>query len=112
MRNILDEGIASNGNQNVDGPYPVDNATMPYWRSEPHPLDTHRSTGYPPNKCDIAIIGAGLSGVSIAYHLTKGLAKEQCPSITIFEARQLCSGATARNGVRSSTINFALHVDL
>jgi glycine/D-amino acid oxidase-like deaminating enzyme len=46
------------------------------------------------------IIGAGYSGVSLAYHLYKQLshADQPDPAITVLEARQICSGATGRNG--------------
>ncbi|KAK8021646.1 FAD dependent oxidoreductase [Apiospora arundinis] len=80
---------------------PVANPTSSYWRSEPHRLDSHRSTEQLPQACDIAIIGAGFSGVSVAYHLSTqdtGNAEESPPSIVLLEARQVCSGATGRNG--------------
>jgi hypothetical protein len=77
---------------------PVANATKPYWRTEPHPLDSHRTTPELPSECDIAIVGAGMSGVATAYHMSKLWAVKQ-PSILILEARQVCSGATGRNGV-------------
>lgn len=81
--------------------FPVDNATQPYWRTQLHPLDEHRSTETLPSKCDIAIIGAGMSGVATAYHLVKAMGSDRLPSIVLLEARQLCSGATGRNGVYS-----------
>ncbi|KAE8314712.1 FAD dependent oxidoreductase [Aspergillus transmontanensis] len=79
---------------------PVDNPTRPFWRTEPHPLDELRSTEALPDQSDIVIIGAGYSGVSIAYHLLKYLEghDKPHPAITILEARQICSGATGRNG--------------
>ncbi|KAH7464004.1 hypothetical protein FOMA001_g17910 [Fusarium oxysporum f. sp. matthiolae] len=81
-------------------PLPVENATTSFWRSDPHPLDDHRSTPEPPAQVDIAVIGAGYAGVATVYHIL-----EQCkargvsaPRIVILEARQACSGATGRNG--------------
>lgn len=74
---------------------------MPFWRSQLHPLDSHRSTEEIPESCDILIIGAGYAGCSTAYHL---LCNENVPkfspkpSVVMLEARQACSGATARNG--------------
>ncbi|OQN97528.1 hypothetical protein B0A48_16681 [Cryoendolithus antarcticus] len=76
---------------------PVPNPTTPYWRIELHPIDEHRSTEQLPKQCDIAIIGAGLSGVATAYHLIKK-AGSNPPSVVLLEARQVCSGATGRNG--------------
>lgn len=79
---------------------PVPNSTLPFWRTELHPLDDHRSTPDLPEKVDIVVIGAGYAGSSVVYHILK-----QCkdkgtspPSIAILEAREACSGATGRNG--------------
>lgn len=46
---------------------PVPNSTLSYWREKPHRLDSHRSTPDLPTSCDVAIIGSGLAGVSVAY---------------------------------------------
>ncbi|KAK7968914.1 hypothetical protein PG988_007987 [Apiospora saccharicola] len=79
---------------------PVANPTLSYWRSEPHRLDSHRSTEQLPETCDVVIIGAGFSGVSVAYNLSsRGINDESPPPfILLLEARQVCSGATGRNG--------------
>jgi hypothetical protein len=94
----------SNGSKPQEQMLPVDNATVPYWRTELHALDEHRTTEELPTECDIAIIGAGMTGVSTAYHISK-LAGDKPPSVVILEARQLCSGATGRNGVGQSNSN-------
>ena len=79
---------------------PVPDATTPYWRTEIHAIDSHRSTPYLPKECDIAIIGSGMSGASLAYHLTRNTTPSgsQPPTIVMLEAREVCSGATGRNG--------------
>ncbi|KAK7923501.1 FAD dependent oxidoreductase [Apiospora marii] len=81
---------------------PVANPTLSYWRSEPHRLDSHRSTEQLPETCDVAIIGTGFSGVSVAYNLSgpqdSNNTESPPPSILLLEARQVCSGATGRNG--------------
>jgi hypothetical protein len=87
---------------------PVDNATVPYWRTELHALDEHRTTEELPKECDIAIVGAGMTGIATAYHISK-LAGDDIPSVVILEARQLCSGATGRNGVGESTPAMRWH---
>lgn len=76
--------------------FPVPNPTLPYWRSDLHDLDSLRTTEHLPEDCDILIIGAGLSGVSTAYHLLND--NPSPPSIVLLEAREICSGATGRNG--------------
>lgn len=80
--------------------FPVDNPTVPFWKVESDPLDELRTTSELPQESDIVIIGAGYAGVSIAYHLLKSQSQQDKPrpSITILEARQICSGATGRNG--------------
>ncbi|KAL4936037.1 hypothetical protein BDV06DRAFT_216980 [Aspergillus oleicola] len=83
---------------------PVENSTEPFWRTELHQLDQLRTTPELPKHSDIVIIGAGYTGISLAYHLLKQLESSHPdqprphPTITILEARQVCSGATGRNG--------------
>jgi ribulose 1,5-bisphosphate synthetase/thiazole synthase len=78
---------------------PVENPTLPFWLTERSPLDAHRSTPNLPDESEIVIIGAGYAGVSLAYHLlTSPSYSTKRPSITILEARTVCSGATGRNG--------------
>ncbi|KAF2799376.1 FAD dependent oxidoreductase [Melanomma pulvis-pyrius CBS 109.77] len=75
---------------------PVPDPITSYWLSEPHDLSNFRSTPKLPTECDIVIIGSGMAGITVAYHLLQD--NESPPHIVIVEARQLCSGATARNG--------------
>jgi NADPH-dependent 2,4-dienoyl-CoA reductase/sulfur reductase-like enzyme len=77
-------------------PVPVPNSTTPFWRTEPHELDVYRSTPELPTECDVLIIGAGFAGAALAHYLYED--NSSPPSIVILEARQACSGATARNG--------------
>ena len=86
----------------MDKIYPVENATVPYWRSQLHEIDSYQSTEGLPEECDIVIIGAGLSGVSTAYWLLDD--NPNPPSIVLLEARQICSGATGRNGSLSISL--------
>lgn len=99
MREVHDPGTSASTERDP-GCFPVKNSTTPYWRCQPHSIDQHRSTEELPRECDVAIIGSGMAGVSIAYHLMKDLKEgELAPSIVLLEARQVCSGATGRNGV-------------
>lgn len=78
---------------------PPSNATKPFWRSEPHELDSYESTALP-ESCDILIIGGGYAGISAAYHLLCGdTPVDPTTKIVLIEAREACSGATARNGM-------------
>jgi glycerol-3-phosphate dehydrogenase len=76
--------------------FPVPNSTLPYWRTELNEIDSVRTTEKLPAECDIPIIGAGLSGVSTAYHLLDDNLSP--PSIVMLEAREVGSDATGRNG--------------
>ncbi|KAE8156895.1 phosphoenolpyruvate phosphomutase-domain-containing protein [Aspergillus tamarii] len=100
MSGFKEKADAVLASYNLPSFLPVDNPTRPFWRTEPHPLDELRSTEALPSQSDIVIVGAGYSGVSIAYHLLKPLEGHNTPhpAITILEARQICSGATGRNG--------------
>ena len=106
MREIYDFGGSASA-ATKDGCFPVEDSTTPYWRSQLHPIDQYRSTEELPTECDVAIIGSGMAGVSVAYHLTKGSTEgEAASSIVLLEARQVCSGATGRNGVSSPPPNI------
>lgn len=89
------------------GPIPVSDSTLPFWRTAPHGLDKHRSTPDLPTECDILIVGAGFSGASLAYHIYDG--NPSPPSVLILEAREACSGATGRNGTLKMTSPFENH---
>ncbi|PYI15273.1 FAD dependent oxidoreductase [Aspergillus violaceofuscus CBS 115571] len=84
---------------------PIDNPILPFWRTELDELDSLRTTPDLPQETDIAIIGAGYAGVTLAYYLLKQLGHDagttspsSHPTITLLDARQICSGATGRNG--------------
>ena len=79
------------------GRFPEPQSTLPFWRTQTHALDTHRSTESLLAQCDVLIIGGGYAGAATAYHLLEDNASP--PSVVILEARQACSGATGRNGI-------------
>ncbi|KAF5014721.1 hypothetical protein F66182_14204, partial [Fusarium sp. NRRL 66182] len=80
------------------GCLPVENSTIPFWHQDLHELHNHRTTEQLPESSDVVIIGAGYAGISTAYHLIKGDSAGKNLSVTILEARGVCSGATGRNG--------------
>ncbi|OKL61879.1 hypothetical protein UA08_02273 [Talaromyces atroroseus] len=79
---------------------PVENPTVPFWHRDIHELHDYRTTEDLPASSDVVIIGAGYAGISTAYHLVKEEAGDSKTklSVTILEARGVCSGATGRNG--------------
>ncbi|OGM46554.1 hypothetical protein ABOM_004603 [Aspergillus bombycis] len=73
---------------------PKPNPTSSYWQSPPHPLSNTQSSSLP-GKTDVAIIGSGITGLSVLITL---LDEHPDLTVTVLEARSLCSGATGRNG--------------
>jgi glycine/D-amino acid oxidase-like deaminating enzyme len=72
-----------------------------YWLIFPHRYANLRSTPELPKECDIAIIGSGMAGILTEYHIlsqARSLSLLPLPSLVVLESRELCSGATARNG--------------
>lgn len=79
---------------------PVAHPTQPFWLTDLHKLNDSKSSDELPAECAVLIIGAGYAGVATAYNLVKGntVCDAPIPSVTILEARSVCSGATGRNG--------------
>ncbi|OQD67475.1 hypothetical protein PENPOL_c003G07576 [Penicillium polonicum] len=75
---------------------PAPSPVQSFWNADPKKLDDYQSTPELPSTADIVIIGSGLSGVATAYFILKD--NPNPPSIVLLEARQICSGATGRNG--------------
>ncbi|PLB55294.1 DAO-domain-containing protein [Aspergillus steynii IBT 23096] len=77
----------------VDPGLPVPNPTQPFWLSEPSKISTLQSPWS--EHADIVIIGSGITAASLTRTL---YAHRPDLKIVIVEARDLCSGATGRNG--------------
>jgi glycine/D-amino acid oxidase-like deaminating enzyme len=77
---------------------PILHPSKPYWLEQlPDDLASMQniqSSSALPGVCDVVVIGAGMSGVSTAYHLSR----DTDHSIVLLDARGICSGATGRNG--------------
>ncbi|KAF9814801.1 hypothetical protein IEO21_04909 [Rhodonia placenta] len=72
---------------------PVPNPTLPFWTVPPSLIS---SEGAPlPEHADIIVIGSGITGTSVVYNL---LERSHGVKVVMLEARDVCSGATARNG--------------
>ncbi|KAJ5163935.1 FAD dependent oxidoreductase [Penicillium coprophilum] len=78
----------------ADPGLPRANPTQSYWQHIPHALANVQSLKLP-NDRDFAIIGSGITGLSVARSL---LERHPTATVTVLEARALCSGATGRNG--------------
>ncbi|KAI5243946.1 FAD dependent oxidoreductase [Aureobasidium subglaciale] len=79
---------------------PSEKSSASFWLSEPSAkLIGHRSTADLPREVDVAIVGSGISGASVAYHLLNGEKPEaEKQNVLVLEAREVCWGATGRNG--------------
>jgi FAD dependent oxidoreductase len=79
-------------------PFPVHNATHSFWLAGApgvNPLAREGSSGPLTTNADICIIGSGITGVSVAYHLAEMLKKDNETgsdplSVVILEARDFC----------------------
>ncbi|KAK7001321.1 FAD dependent oxidoreductase [Favolaschia claudopus] len=81
--------------------FPSSRPSVSFWlqHTRNSPLLGHRTTQNLPVKSDVTIVGSGLSGVATAYFLLTAEPEDRRPSsVTLFEAREACDGATARNG--------------
>jgi FAD dependent oxidoreductase len=77
--------------------FPVSNATRSFWMNGApgvNPLARAGSTGPLTADADVCIIGSGMTGVSVAYHLSKLFGNNamlrDALSIVILEARDFC----------------------
>ncbi|KAG8157260.1 hypothetical protein KVR01_012968 [Diaporthe batatas] len=79
----------------------------------PNGVADHQSAQLPA-EADVVIIGSGISGTSIAWHLLKGTtssSKTPPLRIAMLEARQACSGATGRNGGHIRPSSYAEYAE-
>ncbi|KAK5060203.1 hypothetical protein LTR84_010088 [Exophiala bonariae] len=74
---------------------PVANPTTSAWQ-QPLNRSMITTTDLPTHQ-DVVIIGSGITGCSIAWHL---LHHSESLKVTVLDAREICSGATGRNGGR------------
>eukprot|EP01045_Picozoa_sp_COSAG04_P030879 COSAG04_NODE_5518_length_1588_cov_1.196776_1_plen_85_part_10 len=68
--------------------------TAPWWLNDA-PLQN--VTGPLPAEADTVIVGAGITGASVARHLAQ-LAPERAAETLVLDARGAAGGATGRNG--------------
>ncbi|ERS97112.1 FAD dependent oxidoreductase family protein [Sporothrix schenckii 1099-18] len=84
--------------------------TKPFWQDPPDAdVADLRSTPELLAAADIVIVGSGITGASIAYHLQlqqRQQASSKTASVLMLEARQACSGATGRNGGHTKAASY------
>ena len=78
---------------------PLTDPQEAFWSRDKDEFSNHRTTPDLPSRSNVVIIGAGYAGTATAWHLAKdrGPTKSK-QSMTLLEARGVCSGATGRNG--------------
>ncbi|KAG7450844.1 FAD dependent oxidoreductase [Guyanagaster necrorhizus] len=74
---------------------PVSNPTIPFWSIPASPIQKEGSIAALPESADVVIIGSGITGTAFARTLLNG---DRSLEVVMLEARDACSGATARNG--------------
>jgi hypothetical protein len=82
----------------TDPQLPRPNPTEAFWQLPAHPKVSKAQAPTLPTQVDYAIIGSGATGCSVAKNLLDNLTADSQATVTVLEARTLCSGATGRNG--------------
>ncbi|KAH0291640.1 DAO-domain-containing protein [Aureobasidium namibiae CBS 147.97] len=79
---------------------PCPNPTTSYWLEDPpFPELVNIQSEKLPESTDIVIIGSGITAAAAAHSLLDESSRKGQPiTITVLEARDICSGATGRNG--------------
>ncbi|KAF1833014.1 FAD dependent oxidoreductase-like protein [Decorospora gaudefroyi] len=87
----------------VTGPLPS------YWHDPKSPLANviEPETDKPTKRYDYAIIGSGISGTMIAFNV---LETHPDARIIMLEAREICSGATGRNGGHTKAASYRTYM--
>ncbi|UNI17912.1 hypothetical protein JDV02_004220 [Purpureocillium takamizusanense] len=81
----------------ADPELPRANPTTSFWQMPPHPSMSNVRSDELPSAVDLAIIGSGVTGCSVAKHYLEHPGSGS-GSVAVLEARTLTSGATGRNG--------------
>ncbi|KAF5680573.1 FAD dependent oxidoreductase [Fusarium heterosporum] len=77
--------------------FPVPEPTRPYWLDDPpFPALCDIQDEQLPQEADVVVIGSGITGAAVAKSLLE--LSDSKLRVVVCEARQLCSGATGRNG--------------
>lgn len=84
---------------------PVNNPLPSYWQQPKSPLANviDPDADKPDQVYDYTVIGSGISGIMIAYNLIEAHPEAR---ILLLEAREVCSGATGRNGGHTKAASY------
>jgi glycine/D-amino acid oxidase-like deaminating enzyme len=93
---IFTELVAETGGS-LAGPISLPRRHVPYWLKGPHPLAGFQSRPELPKEADIVIMGAGLTGGSAAYHLSR-IAQRRGLKVVVLEAKDPATEASGKNG--------------
>lgn len=77
----------------IDPGFPVRNSTQPFWLTEPSKISKLQSPWV--GTADIVVVGSGMTAVSLCRTL---FSRRPDLKVVVVEARDLCQGATGRNG--------------
>ncbi|KAJ7442267.1 FAD dependent oxidoreductase [Mycena latifolia] len=79
---------------------PVSSPSTPYWAIPASPIAQHGAEAILPPYADVVIIGSGITGTAVSRTLFNGSSEDAAAvlKVVMLEARDACSGATARNG--------------
>ena len=93
---------------------PVAPATQPYWFETPHPQFASPKDEELPHEVDVVIVGSGITGASVARHLLRSSKDTglELPRVAMLEAREVCSGATGRNGGHVNEVGYSDYIHL
>ncbi|KAK7065001.1 hypothetical protein R3P38DRAFT_2827471 [Favolaschia claudopus] len=117
LKSISDSFSAVSHRVSLDPGLPHPNPSRSYWCSPSSSLDSPPKDATLPEYADVVIIGSGISGTAIARTLLdsqKGSdadVKEPL-RVVMLEARDVCSGATGRNGGHISPNTYQDYAEL
>lgn len=81
---------------NSEPPLPLPNSTQPYWLDDAPFPELNECKDPLPIEADLVIIGSGITASAAAKTILELKPKEF--KVLVLEAREICSGATGRNG--------------
>ncbi|EIM92347.1 FAD dependent oxidoreductase [Stereum hirsutum FP-91666 SS1] len=90
-------------------------STVSHWQATnrgPKSLFNYGVEDALPADADFVIIGAGMTGASLAYQLTRPGAAGEGKSVVLLEAKDIASGATGRNGGHLAPYTFGAYTRL